>query len=71
LFGALTKIVPAQTPATFDKQSRDQTIDSVLKLLRENYVFPETADKMEAHVWQLQKKANTKNSSIRSGSPKN
>lgn len=56
LTGALTKIVPAQAPATLDKQTRDQTIDSVLKLLRENYVFPETADRMEAHIRQLQKK---------------
>jgi len=47
--------IPAQEPGKaaappLDSASRRQVIDSVLKLLRETYVYPEVAQKMEAAI---------------------
>ena len=49
---------PEQQPdTTIDAASRTQVIESMLKLLKENYVFPETAAKMETSIRErLQKK---------------
>ncbi|MBI3408550.1 MAG: S41 family peptidase [Planctomycetes bacterium] len=48
--------VRKQDPLPIDSEMRTRTIDGVLKLLMDNYVFPEMAEKMQAAVRARQEK---------------
>ena len=48
--------VRKQDPLPIDAEMRSKTIDDVLKLLVDNYVFPEMAEKMQEAVRARQEK---------------
>jgi hypothetical protein len=61
-FGMLSRVTTAQGPGgdqpdlTVDAATRNAVIDRLIKLLNEDYIFPETAAKMEAALRDHQQK---------------